>query len=566
MTEPTAVPIAPDAVREALETVRALCGRYQIGALEDFLESCQSFAQEKILNIAVLGRFKAGKSSFLNHLLGRALLPVGVIPVTTVVTEIQYGPEERAQIRFLDGRTESAELGRIGEFISESENPENQKQVAQVRVELPSMERYRGIRFVDTPGLESVLEHNTDASLGWLPNVGLALVAVGVDPPLSQHDIELIRNLSRYTPNISLLLTKVDVLDEGERAQVQAFVQKQLARYWNRSVPVFPYSTRAGFEELRSQLDRDLLSHIQAEPAEQRNIILRHKLDSLLGECAGYLNLALKSAEIADSEREELRLKILGRKEALDDTRLGLRLIVRHATGATRSTFERCLQDEETPARERLLIGLEQEFPSWTRSLLMATERFDDWLQARVTEEMSALSKKHRGEFVEPLQRVGRQLSQSLQDFRNRLSERTLETLGVPLRTTEMDLNAEDPRSPDVRVGKIFDRNWELLSFLVPMTIFRGIVEKHFSRKVGDVVFMNLSRLASQWEEVVNGALLKLEKDAMRRLDSLVATIRNLIASAGQEAPRIRQDLVRLEELRSRLCATPGKSPARCGG
>ena len=553
MTEPTAIPIVPDAVREALETVRALCGRYQISALEDFLESCQSFAQEKILNIAVLGRFKAGKSSFLNHLLGKALLPVGVIPVTTVVTEIQYGPEERAQIRFLDGRTDSVELRRISEFISESENPENQKQVAQVRLELPSMERYRGIRFVDTPGLESVLEHNTDASLEWLPNVGLALVAVGVDPPLSRHDIELIRSLSHYTPNISLLLTKVDVLEPDEREQVQDFVQKQLARYWNRSVPVFPYSTRAGFESLRSRLDQDLLSHIQAQPAEQHNIILRHKLDSLLGECAGYLNLALKSAEIADSEREELRLKILGRKEAIDDTRLGLRLIVRHAMGATRSTFERCLQDEETPVRQRLLTSLEREFPSWTRSLLMATERFDDWLQERVTEEMSALSKKHRGEFVEPLQRVGRQLSQSLQDFRNRLSERTLETLGVPLRTTEMDLNAEDPRSPDVRVGKIFDRNWELLSFLVPMTIFRGLVGRHFERKVGDVIFMNLSRLASQWEKIVNGALLKLEKDAMRRLDSLVATIQKLIASAGQEAPRIRQDLERLQELRDRL-------------
>ena len=541
------------AIEETLETVRALCGRYQIGALEEFLESCQFFAQEKILNIAVLGRFKAGKSSFLNHLLGKALLPVGVIPVTTVVTEMQYGPEERALVRFLDGRKETTELGRIGEFISESENPENQKQVAVVRVELPSMERYRRIRFVDTPGLESVLEHNTDASLEWLPNVGLALVAVGVDPPLSQHDIELIRNLSRYTPNISLLLTKVDVLEPDERAQVQAFVQKQLARYWNRSVPVFPYSTRAGFEELRSQLDRNLLSQIQAEPTEQRDIILRHKLDSLLGECAGYLNLALKSAEIADSEREELRLKILGRKEAIDDTRLGLSLIVRHATGATRSTFERCLQDEETRVRQRLLIGLEKEFPSWTRSLLMATERFDDWLQKRVTEEMAALSKKHRGEFVEPLQRVGRQLSQSLQDFRNRLSERTLETLGVPLRTTEMDLNAEDPQSPDVRVGKIFDRNWELLSFLVPMAIFRGIVARHFERKAGDVVFMNLSRLTSQWEEIVNRALLKLEKDAMRRLDSLVATIRTLIASAGQEAPRIRQDLERLQELRERL-------------
>jgi len=99
---------------------------------------------------------------------------------------------------------------------------------------------------------------------------------------------------------------------------------------------------------------------------------------------------------------------------------------------------------------------------------------------------MSALSKKHRGEFVEPLQRVGRQLSQSLQDFRNRLSERTLETLGVPLRTTEMDLNAEDPRLRR-EVGKIFDRNGVAV-FPGSDDHLSGIVEKHFSRKVGDVV------------------------------------------------------------------------------
>ena len=152
-------------MQDALEAAGELCRRYQIASLEDFLESCRAFAQEKTLNIAILGRFKAGKSSFLNHLLGRPLLPVGVIPVTSAVTEIQYGPRERAEIRFQDGRTEPVPLERIGEFISESRNPENCKQVARVRVELPSMERYRGIRFVDTPGLESVFAHNTDASL-----------------------------------------------------------------------------------------------------------------------------------------------------------------------------------------------------------------------------------------------------------------------------------------------------------------------------------------------------------------------------------------------------------------
>ena len=540
-------------MRKALEAAGEACRRYRIGALEDFLESCRSFAEERLLNVAVLGRFKAGKSTFLNHLLGRPLLPVGVVPVTTVVTEIQYGPREWAEVHFLDQRREGVSVDRIGEFISETQNPENAKHVALVRVELPSMEPYRGIRFVDTPGLESVFEHNTGASLSWLPNVGLALVAVAVDPPLSQHDIELIQNLSRYTPNISLLLTKVDILDDGEQAQVQDFVQKQLARYWNGSVPIFPYSARPGFENLRSNIHGQLLSRVSAEAGEHREMILRHKIDSLLAECTGYLHVALKSAEIADSERAQLRDKILGQKESLEDTRLALRLAVRHAAGASRSTFENILKTDELPIRQRLLASLDREFAAWTLSLSMAVERFEDWLSADVAAEMAGLSKMHRDEFVAPVRRVGRQLSQTLQDFRNRLSERILQTLGVPLRTMEMELATHDPGSPDVRVGKIFDHNWELLSLLVPMKIVKRPIRRHFERKVGDVVFMNLSRLTTQWEEVANAALMALEKEALRRLDSLVATIERMIASAAREAQGIRDDLRRLELIQSRL-------------
>jgi hypothetical protein len=203
--------------------------------------------------------------------------------------------------------------------------------------------------------------------------------------------------------------------------------------------------------------------------------------------------------------------------------------------------------------RQTIEASLDHEFPSWTRSLGVATDKFDDWLRAGLTTEMAELSRKHRSEFVEPVRRAGRQLSQSLQDFRNRLSERMLETLGVPLRTTEMELRTEDPRSPDVRVGKIFDRNWELLSWLIPMALVQGVVLRHYHHKVEDLVFTNLSRLASQWANIVNASLLALEKESIRRLDGLIGTIEKLVASAGQQAPRIREDIERLEELRRRL-------------
>jgi GTP-binding protein EngB required for normal cell division len=537
--------------RDALETVGVLCRQYHITALDDFLESCRSFGQEDVLNIAVLGRFKTGKSSFLNDLLRHPLLPVGVIPVTAVVIEIEYGAHERAEIRFLDGHIDVVAVESIDEFVAEEKNPGNAKQVAIVGIETPSMARYKGIRFVDTPGLESVLEHNTVASMEWVPNVGLALVAVGSDVPLSQHDIEFIRKLDRYTPNISILLTKVDILDKHQQGQVTDFIDHQIERHLGRRMPIFPYSIRPGFEKLRSKFEEVLLSKAREGASEQRDAILKYKVTSLVNECSEYLKVALKSAEAEDSEKAELRSRILGQKVSLADTRTALKLVVQHAAGATRSIFEDLLRREELPIKQRLLAGLEHRFPSWTHSLAAATDAFDDWLRAQVTEEMTNLSKKHVTEFTEPLRRVSRQLAQSLQDFRNRLSERTLSTLGVPLRTTEIDLPTEEPGSPHVRIGKIFDRNWELLSFIVPMTLIKGTLKRHFEGKVDDVVFMNLSRLTSQWEEIVNKGLFQLQADSTRRLDNLITTVEKLLDMAGQEAPRIRTDLKTLETIRT---------------
>ena len=551
MTEPESHLITSPAVQTVLDAVSRICERHGISALAEFQDSCRAFAAEQTLNVAVLGRFKAGKSSFLNHLLGRELLPVGAVPVTSVVTEIEWGAGERAWVEFLDGRRELVSVDRIADFISELKNPQNEKQVARVRMELPALECYRGIRFVDTPGLESVFEHNTDASLEWLPNVGLALVAVGVDPPLSQHDIELIRKLSRYTPHISLLLTKVDLLTADERAQVVEFVRHQLARYWNGSVPVFPFSIRPGFEELRRQLESRLLSEAQAGAGEQRAAILAHKLDSLLSECASYLEVARKAAEVAESERENLRRKLLGEKESLEDTRLALKLIVRHVAGGARQAFANLLQPEEAGVRDRLQTALRREFPKWTSSLSVATEQFDAWLRASLAEEMAGLSQRRRGEFIAPVHRVSRQLSQALQDFRNRLSDRVLETLGVPLRTTEMELPVEEPRAPDVRVGRIFDRNWELLSWAIPMPLVRRMLLNHFHRKVADLAYINLSRLATQWSDIVGAALQALEKEALRRLDGLVATIEKLTSSAGRQAAQIVEDMEQVEKLRT---------------
>jgi GTP-binding protein EngB required for normal cell division len=222
----------------ALDLAADVAGRYGISALSPLLASTRASVGQDEIGVAVLGRFKAGKSSFLNHFIGRSILPVGVVPVTAVVTEIRYGARDEARVHHRDGRDPEVPLDQIGGYISEKENPENTRQVGLITVELPELRRFRGLKFVDTPGLESALSHNTQTSLNWLPNVGLALVAVSVDPPLSQRDIDLLKSLYQYTPKVAVLLTKVDLLSEQELEEVVEYVRAQLAR--NASgLPVF---------------------------------------------------------------------------------------------------------------------------------------------------------------------------------------------------------------------------------------------------------------------------------------------------------------------------------------
>ena len=255
----------PSKSRGALHVAFEIAKRYQLTSLQPLIQSCFQLAEHNELSIAVIGRFKAGKSSFLNSFLEREVLPVGVVPVTTVITEIAYGPAERATIYFQGGETETVTLDQLRLFIAESENPGNQKGISTVVIELPELGQLRTLRFVDMPGLESTFAHNTETARKWLPNVGLALVAVAVDPPLSQHDNALIRSLFEYTPEVSILLTKVDLLTESELQEVLAFVNERLKEVFTTTPKIFPYSIRPGFEHLRAAIKSDVIEPLLAD-------------------------------------------------------------------------------------------------------------------------------------------------------------------------------------------------------------------------------------------------------------------------------------------------------------
>jgi hypothetical protein len=256
------------------------------------------------------------------------------------------------------------------------------------------------------------------------------------------------------------------------------------------------------------------------------------------------------------SERQALSRQVVGEKEGVDELKSTVRLVVQHAAGSTRSMVANRLEAHQQDLERALLAAFESEFPKWTRSLATMLSRFEDWLAAALRDQLAAVSVRERGSFLEPLHKVRKQTHRALQQFRDRLSDNTLRAFGVPLRTTETEIPVVEPATPDIRVGRVFDRNWELLSPILPVWLIRAVVCRHFERTISYLIYENLSRLSAQWEESVNGALWSVEKEARRRLDELLGTVERLVENSGQErAPQLRANLERLETARKSLTA-----------
>ncbi|HOX15450.1 MAG TPA: dynamin family protein [Smithellaceae bacterium] len=505
--------------------------------------------EDPLIDVAVLGQFKAGKSSFLNSFLGHAVLPVGAIPVTTAITRIQYGAQERALVRHFNGRTTEVPLADIVEFTSEAKNPGNEKNVAIVDIELPTLQKYPGLRLVDTPGLGSVYKYHQLASENWLPSVGTALLAVSSDRPLSEHDLELIRELTSHTPNIIILLTKADLLSPEQQQEIISFFQQTLQRELHRTLPVYLYSTKIKTADYKQSIEQDIFQTICANRDAEFLRILRHKSRSLSQSTLSYLRIALHSSLQADLNRDSLHQQILNEKVNEDLMNEELGIISREHQRQTRPMIETYLEPFLVPLIKKVKAKLEQDMPSWQGNLWKLSRRYEAWVSETLSEEIRQLSKTEHVHFLGTLKKAHSSFSRSLEAFCKFLGDNIENVLGVKLAGVDWNLDVVEPDHPDIAFTKSFDVHLDLLWFLIPMFLFRGSFDRHFMTGVPKEVEINLSRLAYQWEKSVNNAIDAMRIQATSYIHEELATIEALLSRKQGQTDNIKQLIAQIEKL-----------------
>jgi predicted GTPase len=313
-----------------------------IRTLADFLrkrlddreaEECQQLMvklAEDRFALAVVGQFKRGKSSLMNAIIGRDILPTGVLPLRSAITVLKYGPREKLTI-LRDGASypEEVPVSCIAEHVTEKGNPGNAKKVTRAFLELPVQFLRRGLEFVDTPGIGSAIEANTATTCDFLPQSDAVIFVTSVDTPLTQAETDFLQSIQEHVRKIFFVVNKIDLAADGERQEIMEFISETLKRHvQSEELRIYPVSTaialastlageedgyeKSGVKALQEALS-DFLSH------EKSGVLLVSVVDKALllaRKASRGMHLLKLAGEVSQEEIQEKNAALAERFES----------------------------------------------------------------------------------------------------------------------------------------------------------------------------------------------------------------------------------------------------------
>jgi GTP-binding protein EngB required for normal cell division len=541
------------------------------------LSSLMDRLEEGRFHLAVLGQFKRGKSTLLNALLGEALLPASVVPLTAIPTFIHYGPTRRARVCYLDGRPGEEVTAQTGDelsaflerIVTEEFNPKNRLSVAHVEVTHPAEILRKGMVLVDTPGIGSTYRHNTVAALNFLPQCDAALFLVSADPPITQVEVDFLQQIRSRVTRLFFLLNKADYLSESERKNAVEFFRKVLREEVGitEETPIYCLSARLGLEAKRSRDDRlwascglaevenRLIEFLASEKAATLRKAIACKAAAILAESLLQVRLSIRSLQMPLDELER-KMKVFEQKIVEVEQQ---RVIARDVLVGDRRRAAEYVEHQAEELRKKgysHLKGIVADVIAKTRKVPDETA-VQDALARPIwvffEREFEAISRKFECHVTEVLRLHQRRADELIEAVRKNAAE----LFDVSYRAPEGAGLFELARQP-----YWVTREWDTLMSpipidwlgkLLPAGIRRSRVQKKLMEQVEFLVIRNVEDLRVPTLDAVERAFRRFAQSLDERLSETIAATRGAIESAAirraEHADAVADEVNRLESM-----------------
>lgn len=179
-----------------------------------------------LLTVSVVGDFNAGKSTFINALLGMDVCPVGDEPTTASVTHFIHGGEERIEQELADGTWTALDKSKYRALAQHKKEGDSEPNTFRISVNSPVLDH---IRLVDTPGFNAPPPNANDTKVTEEAVKESDVLFVLMDANKGNPSSTLLDQLDRISQNstnesrlpVFLLLNKAEGLPPSQRAEVK---------------------------------------------------------------------------------------------------------------------------------------------------------------------------------------------------------------------------------------------------------------------------------------------------------------------------------------------------------
>ncbi len=368
ITNARVVPWAEEATRAACRTIAATAGASwdlvlprldtHARALADLdaVARVASLSAERSrpVRVAIVGEFNAGKSTFINALIGAEIAPMGVLPTTATLHHLRYAPDAIARIFFTPEHEPPERIVAVGDLRAALKSATDVARV-EILLPIPSLTR---VEILDTPGFNAPDASHTAAARAAFEEADAAIWLLDAGQPMKQSERIILEEAKASSLPIQLLINKADRLDADGLARVLESVRTSIDELAIASLapPLALSAKRAlagklgdtaaleasGWGAVQALLD----DQIVARSAALKERALRRRAAAIIGA------LLVRAADAAARERSEA-------------DELSARA---HRVSQVAATLER---DTDAVA-ERLAAGLASAATAWRRDLAVA--------------------------------------------------------------------------------------------------------------------------------------------------------------------------------------------------
>ena len=206
---------------------------------------------ENKYKVLVMGEAKRGKSTFINALVGRGILPTDVDIATAQVFQVTRSETEAYRLRFEDGSCQSieaADLPRYGsQVVMDADGPPRLDQIIRwIEVDVPAAFIPDGISILDTPGLGALYAAHARITQRFVPQADAVIFALDSTQPVGQSELDAIEKLLEVTRNVFFIQTKIDLFRHEDWEAIQHRSEEILRQSFGDRLPdsrVWPISS-----------------------------------------------------------------------------------------------------------------------------------------------------------------------------------------------------------------------------------------------------------------------------------------------------------------------------------